>query len=370
MGRRKGLDKYSTHSMVTHSQEDLTNTELLPKKQGVHTPHQASQPLGPVPKRWGPRTSGFENQWGFPPGDPKGWRELKAPHLNGSRANLFTSGPSAKVATWKVSRLHEKEIHLLIINHLPVGQRPVGRSLVVVMLPPPGHGAAADWKVPTVFSWKRPIYWSCLLLFTSAWGAGFRFTARLGTPAMLSGDRGHLCALPWPPCISPISSRKKYIHSSGAPNFATLPWGHLKINLSGGQEGLPQDLHSHKTVCISLKKFFDMCTQLYLLTHSNILAWRIPWTEHPGRLQCIGWQSVGHDWSDLARVFAPRHVESSWTGEQISIGRWIPIHCANREVHVAFVLVFAVHEVNQLYVYLCPLLEYLSHPSPIYHEVE
>ena len=30
-------------------------------------------------------------------------------------------------------------------------------------------------------------------------------------------------------------------------------------------------------------------------THSSILAWRIPWTEEPGRLQYIGWERVGHD---------------------------------------------------------------------------
>ena len=28
---------------------------------------------------------------------------------------------------------------------------------------------------------------------------------------------------------------------------------------------------------------------------SSILAWRIPWTEEPDRLQSIGLQSVGHD---------------------------------------------------------------------------
>ena len=32
-----------------------------------------------------------------------------------------------------------------------------------------------------------------------------------------------------------------------------------------------------------------------MATHSNILAWRIPWTEEPGRLQSIGSQRVGHD---------------------------------------------------------------------------
>ena len=33
-----------------------------------------------------------------------------------------------------------------------------------------------------------------------------------------------------------------------------------------------------------------------MATHSNILAWRIPWTEEPGRLQSTGSQRVRHDW--------------------------------------------------------------------------
>ena len=32
-----------------------------------------------------------------------------------------------------------------------------------------------------------------------------------------------------------------------------------------------------------------------MATHSSILAWRIPWTEEPGRLQSIGSQRVGDD---------------------------------------------------------------------------
>ena len=32
-----------------------------------------------------------------------------------------------------------------------------------------------------------------------------------------------------------------------------------------------------------------------MVTHSSILAWRIPWTEKPGRLQSKGLQRVGHD---------------------------------------------------------------------------
>jgi len=32
-----------------------------------------------------------------------------------------------------------------------------------------------------------------------------------------------------------------------------------------------------------------------MVTHSSILAWRIPWTEEPGRMQSTGLQRVGHD---------------------------------------------------------------------------
>ena len=32
-----------------------------------------------------------------------------------------------------------------------------------------------------------------------------------------------------------------------------------------------------------------------MATHSNILSWRIPWTEEPGGLQSMGSQRVRHD---------------------------------------------------------------------------
>ena len=32
-----------------------------------------------------------------------------------------------------------------------------------------------------------------------------------------------------------------------------------------------------------------------MATHSSALAWKIPWTEEPGRLQSVGSQRVGHD---------------------------------------------------------------------------
>ena len=32
-----------------------------------------------------------------------------------------------------------------------------------------------------------------------------------------------------------------------------------------------------------------------MATHSSTLAWKIPWTEEPGKLQSMGSQRVGHD---------------------------------------------------------------------------
>ena len=32
-----------------------------------------------------------------------------------------------------------------------------------------------------------------------------------------------------------------------------------------------------------------------MATQSRILAWEIPWTEEPGRLQSMGLQRLGHD---------------------------------------------------------------------------
>ena len=43
-----------------------------------------------------------------------------------------------------------------------------------------------------------------------------------------------------------------------------------------------------------------------MATHSDILAWKIPWTEESGGLQSIGSQRVGHDWRDLACM----HIDS------------------------------------------------------------
>ena len=47
-----------------------------------------------------------------------------------------------------------------------------------------------------------------------------------------------------------------------------------------------------------------------MATHSSILAWKIPWTEEPGRLQSMGSQRVGHDWATFFLFFLM--ADSCW----------------------------------------------------------
>ena len=46
-----------------------------------------------------------------------------------------------------------------------------------------------------------------------------------------------------------------------------------------------------------------------MATHSSILAWRIPWTEEPGRLQSMGSQRGGHSWATT--TLSPSNVMNS-----------------------------------------------------------
>ena len=56
-----------------------------------------------------------------------------------------------------------------------------------------------------------------------------------------------------------------------------------------------------------------------MATHSSVLAWKILWTEEPGRLQSIGLQPVGHSWVTNTKYLhtvtflGSNTVPSEWT---------------------------------------------------------
>ena len=46
--------------------------------------------------------------------------------------------------------------------------------------------------------------------------------------------------------------------------------------------------------------------------HSSTLAWKIPWTEEPGRLQSMGSLRVGHHWATSLSLFTFMHCRRKW----------------------------------------------------------
>ena len=46
--------------------------------------------------------------------------------------------------------------------------------------------------------------------------------------------------------------------------------------------------------------------------HSSTLAWKIPRTEEPGRLQSMGWLRVRHDWATSLSLFTFTHWKRTW----------------------------------------------------------
>ena len=47
-------------------------------------------------------------------------------------------------------------------------------------------------------------------------------------------------------------------------------------------------------------------------THSSTLAWEIPWTEEPGRLQSMGSLRVGHDGETSLSLSTVMHRRRKW----------------------------------------------------------
>ena len=63
--------------------------------------------------------------------------------------------------------------------------------------------------------------------------------------------------------------------------------------------------------------------------HSSPLAWKIPWTEEPGRLQSMGSLGVRRDWATSLSLFTFLHWRRKWQptpvflpGESLGWGAW------------------------------------------------
>ena len=55
--------------------------------------------------------------------------------------------------------------------------------------------------------------------------------------------------------------------------------------------------------------------------HSNTLAWKIPWTEEPGRLQSMRLLRAGHNWATSLSLFPFMHWRRKWQPTPVFLPR-------------------------------------------------
>ena len=74
-----------------------------------------------------------------------------------------------------------------------------------------------------------------------------------------------------------------------------------------------------------------------IFTHSSTLAWKIPWTEEPDRLQSMGLLGVGHDSATSLSLFTFMHWRRKWQptpvflpGESQGRGSLLGCHLCHR----------------------------------------
>ena len=84
---------------------------------------------------------------------------------------------------------------------------------------------------------------------------------------------------------------------SGKEKYQGFPHGTILRNVKHVTVTIPM-------YCFIVQRIYnvpEICRTLFLLvekemaTHSSTLAWKIPWTEEPCRLQSMGSQRVRHD---------------------------------------------------------------------------
>ena len=58
--------------------------------------------------------------------------------------------------------------------------------------------------------------------------------------------------------------------------------------------------------------WFMSSSEKAMAPHSSTLAWKIPWTEEPGRLQSMGSRRVRHNWATSLSLFTFMHWRRKW----------------------------------------------------------
>ena len=76
-----------------------------------------------------------------------------------------------------------------------------------------------------------------------------------------------------------------------------------------------------------------------MATHYSTLAWKIPWTAEPGRLQSMGSHRVGHDWSNLVAAAAADSKSKKGQKEKRTQNKWDKYKAQNKIAEITFIYI-------------------------------
>ena len=115
--------------------------------------------------------------------------------------------------------------------------------------------------------------------------------------------------------VVPFSSCPQSLPTSESfPMSHLFAWGGQSIGVSA--LALRDDYTSVYTQEDILRPIFIATRQVEpekaVATHSSTIAWKIPWTEKPGKLQSMGSLRVGHNWATSLSLFTFMHWRRKW----------------------------------------------------------
>ena len=113
----------------------------------------------------------------------------------------------------------------------------------------------------------------------------------------LDGPMLHLCVT----AQFYLESRGKAMATHSSTLAWKIPWTEEPGRL---QSTGSQRVRHYWATSVSLFTFHFHALEKEMATHSSVLAWRIPGMAEPGGLQSMGLHRVGQDWSDLAAAAA------------------------------------------------------------------
>ena len=104
-----------------------------------------------------------------------------------------------------------------------------------------------------------------------------------------------------------ISCTNRWILCHWVTREALWPYIHIYIYLQLWLRAFPGGSDCKESACnagdLGLIPGLGKSPGEGMATHSNILAWRIPWTEEPCVLQSMGSQTTGHNWATNTLTF-------------------------------------------------------------------